>query len=1053
MSSPAGVETMTAARTTENRRRAGAAASGAQRRYLTIVFSDVCESTRIASGMDAEDYADLLGALRSIYETAVERHGGEIVRIDGDGVAILFGHPRSHEDDGRRATEAALDVHEAARTLAVDGPGAHGGLRLHTGIHSGLVLVNEGDEVRGRFEMLGDATNVAKRLADLAAPGEIIVSETTLGAERHFFRTGPRRLVTPRGKDTALAVFSILGRDSTETRFAARARRGLAPFVGRGPDLARMEAWLGDSLTGATRLGVVVGEAGLGKTRLVNAFLAGARAREVQSHRGYCEAYLGARPLQPFLLLLRSVFRIDPAAPDGRACEEFTRAVETLDPALPNRLGPLLRVLSSEEPVEARSESAVADLALLLRDLFAAVAKAGPLILFIDDWHWADDISRHALDQIRQITGRKILLLLATREFGAVEARLNGAGLIRLAAFSPADAEAAIGAMLHAPEPFLVDRIAASSGGNPLFIEELCHAIGQGDASGPAGGPREGALGALIESRFSRLPRNQADLVKAASVIGHRIPAWLFEDLTGVASDDPAVQDLEALDFIYPGETAGMLRFKHGLTRDAIYDKIGRSERRALHLRVVLALRRGVAAEADAPCEALAYHYGAGGDAARAAHYAERAGDMAMAVSSLDRAQAQYREALTSLGALGSSPDIVDRGAAILRKYGLACMLDPARDQLPVFLKASEAAIARGDLGALAWSEFWLGCICYGLGQARTSIGHCRRALEAARGLGDDRLVSQIRATLGQAQFAACEHEPALTLLDEAIATKRQNGVGRRAAIGLAYSLSCKGFTLADLGRFDEAQALFDEAIDALRGETHGMAASVLTQRCAASLWRGRLSEAAALAAEAETIAERVKARYLYSMSRALAAQARWKVEGSDQALGVMIEATDWLETSNSRQFLSLNYGWLTEAFVEVGEIKKARDYAARALWRARQGDRLGEAMALRALARAAAAGHGDRSAWIYLVRAKAAADARGSAHETARNRMCAAEIALAGGDRPLARHLLSQVRPALAAMGMEGAPPPATPQARNRGPRAGRAPKPRFVNLRVHMA
>jgi class 3 adenylate cyclase/tetratricopeptide (TPR) repeat protein len=1007
-------------------RRGAPARAAAERRYLTVVFSDVCESTRIAAAMDTEDYDDLLGALRAIYEAVVIRHGGEIARIDGDGVAILFGHPQSHEDAGRRATEAALDLHAAASRLSLETSGAGPGLRLHTGIHSGLVLVKSGDMVRGRFEMLGDATNVAKRLADMAAPDEILVSESTLGAEQNFFKTGPRRRVTPRGKDTSLAVFGILGRDDTETRFDARVRRRLSPFVGRGPDLARLEAWLEHSLAGATRLGVVVGEPGVGKTRLVNEFLARAGPGGVRIHRGYCEAYLGARPLQPFLLLLRSVFEIDPAGPGGRAGERISGAVERIDPALLDRLGPLLRLLSNDDGEAARSATAVADLADLLRDLFAALAELGPLILFIDDWQWADDISRKALDQIRRIEGRQILLLLATRDDGASEAGLGGAEVIRLLGFSLADTETTVGAMLRAPEPFLIDRIAASSGGNPLFIEELCHAMAQGGGPGGAMAPREGALGALIESRFSRLAPDQANVVKAASVIGHMIPAWLFEALTGVADDSPAALELEALDFIYPSETPGMLRFKHGLTRDAIYEKVGKKERRDLHLRVVAALRAAAATEADEPCEALAYHYGAGGDAARAAHYAERAGDVAMALSALDRAQAQYRAALTSLDSLEQTNDAVTRANAIVRKFGLACMLDPARDQLAVFLRASAAAVARQDMAALAWSEFWLGCLYYGLGQPAKSIAHSQRALEAAVGLGEARLISQIRATLGQAYFTACDHAPALTLLDEAITVKRGRFNGKRPSIGLAYSLSCKGFTLADLGRFDDSLAYFDQALEALCGETHGMAASVLTQRCAASLWRGRLAEAEALAAEAEGIAERVKARYLYSMSRALAAHARWKTDRSPEALGAMVEETTWLEASQSRQFLSLNYGWLTEAYVEVGDLPAARRYAARALWRARQGDRMGEAMAMRALARAAAAGRGCHSPPTYLARAKAVANARGSAHETVRNQLCAAEIAMAAGDHPLALQLISLARPALTAMGMEGVHPPA---------------------------
>jgi class 3 adenylate cyclase len=244
------------------------ARSRGERRYLTIAFADISESTRIASSLEAEDYADLLGDLRSDFTEVVARHKGEIVRIDGDGVTMIFGYPEAHEDDGRRATEAAIDLHAAARRRMIPAPGVGPSVRLHTGIHSGLVLVDDGDLVRGRFEMLGDATNVAKRLADLAAADEILVSEATLGTERHFFRTGPRRLVTPRGKDTTLAVFNVFGREIVETRFATRVRQGLAPFVGRSEELGQVEAWLQDSVAGGNRLGVVVGGAGLGKTRL-----------------------------------------------------------------------------------------------------------------------------------------------------------------------------------------------------------------------------------------------------------------------------------------------------------------------------------------------------------------------------------------------------------------------------------------------------------------------------------------------------------------------------------------------------------------------------------------------------------------------------------------------------------------------------------------------------------------------------------------------------------------------------------------------------------------
>jgi tetratricopeptide (TPR) repeat protein len=714
------------------------------------------------------------------------------------------------------------------------------------------------------------------------------------------------------------------------------------------------------------------------------------------------------------------VFQVEPAMAADRARELVAQGVERLGPELGDRLGLILRLMSlSTGDGAAEPTPAAGDAVALLRDLFERLAETAPLVLFIDDWQWADDISRQALDQIHAIANRGVLLLLATREYSAIEAQLSGASLVHLSPLSLAESEATIGAMLPSPEPFMVARVADYSGGNPLFIEELCHSISRG-AGEQRPESHSGWLDALIESRFSRLPEDQAVLVKAASVIGHMIPTWLFEEITGHAGESPVLLDLEEQDFIYRGEAPGTLRFKHGITRDAIYQKVGLSERRTLHLRVVQALRRRAAAGSqEEPFEALAYHYGAGGDPERAAHYAELAGDKAMAVSSLDRAQAQYRAALAALESVEPSDGVVERWNGILRKYGLASVVDPSRDQLPIFLRATAVAAVRGDMSALAWSEFWLGYIYYGLGQARQSITHCERALKAAVELGDDRLIVQVRATLGQAQATACQYGPALDLLTEAIAVKSRNFKGTRASIGLAYSLSCKGFVLADQGNFDAAYALFDEAIAALCGELHEMTASVLTQRCAVCLWQGRLKDAEFYASEGLRISERVRARYLYSMSSVLAAYTQWAIDRAPQALSTMVEATSWLEASDSRQFLSLNYGWLTEALVDIGDIAEARRYASRALRRARQGDRLGEAMAYRALARAAAATGKDRVS-DYLARAMASADARQSAHERARTRMCAAELALARGDRTTAADLISQVRPTLPALGME---------------------------------
>ncbi len=998
------------------------AAVPAHRRYLTILFSDLCESTRIAGAMEAEEYAALLRALRGIYADVVTRHGGEIVRIDGDGVTVIFGYPDAHEDLGRRATETAIDLHDGARCLDTRMPGIRLDIRLHTGIHAGLVLLDVGDLVRGRFEMLGDATNVASRLSDLAGQDEIIVSETALGADRHFFKTGERREVTLRGKDLPLAIYNVLGREIIETRFATRLERGLSPLIGREGELALLQRAFDTSVAEANGLVVLSGPAGLGKTRLANEFLTLATKCAAQIHRCYCESYLGARPLQPFLQLLRSIFNIGPSTEAGQADALLRQRLADLDPELFERLAELRHLLSLPGTSEAAGKSAAPSIdqaASLLGELLGLLVRSDPVVIFIDDWQWADDASRQVLDALRRAPGHGLLIILATREFDVVEAHLSGADVIALSPLSRPDAEAAIDAMLVAPGPFLVSEIAEYSGGNPLYLEELCHGLphARGERKIDSGGAW---LDGMVQARFHRLTDVQADLVKAASVIGHMIPLWLFTEITGIDETNPALLDLGRQDFIFNDDHLHTLRFKHGLTRDAIYRIVGLQDRRRLHLKASEALRRRLdGASADEYLEALAYHCNEGGDLVSAARYAERAGDKAMATSALDRAQAQYRTALEALAGLGQTAETIERQKTLVRKFGLACVVDPSRDHLDILQKATETARKRGDPEALAWSLFWLGYINYGLGECRNSIIHCELALPAAAEIGDDKLLVQVRATLGQAHATACEYAPALKLLDEAIEIKRKHRSGARRSIGLAYSISCKAFVLADQGQFDDAYAGFDEAIATLGGAPHEMAASVLTQRSAACLWQGRMEDAAGYAAEGGRIAKQVKARYLFSMARALESYARWGLRPSTEDLQAIIEATAWLEASASQQFLSLNFGWLTEALVVAGQFPTARRYAVRALRRARRGDRLGEAMAFRALAFAASQGHGSRPAQAYLDLAAASAQARRSAHEAAKNQLCAAEIAFRLEDPGRGRQLLDEAVPALAKMEM----------------------------------
>jgi tetratricopeptide (TPR) repeat protein len=956
----------------------------AVRRYLTVLFSDLSASTSISGCLHHEYYSELMDEVGRLYERITDSHGGIVAQISGDGLLALFGYPEVREGDARRAVAAALDLHRKVEELERSQQWAGIRLRLHSGIHSGLVLLHKGDAVRGRFEVRGRATNVARHLCNLAQSGEVVVSAATLGPERRFFDTRDcGQLCVDRDQATIAALAVLAPAAGGPVSFAPRGYEATR-FVGRAAECGILRRLVEGARSGSAACVLIEGPPGIGKTRLADEAVRAAEDRGCDVHRAACEA--AAEPLQPFLQILRSLLALHRAGRGSDGAPSIQQAL-ALDPSLAAHEQTVSRLLSPGPQVPG-PQAAPALAALLL-----AAAARRPQIFFVDDWHLADGASREVLGHLRRIGGAGILGILTARPRPAGEQAIGDLDVIPLGPLTEGEVGEAAAGLLGFCDPFTVAGLCASSGGNPLFLEELCHSIAGGDRAEHLNGGSPW-LDLLIAARVARLPPAEAELVKVAAVIGNVFPMWLLEEVSGYGADDAAVTDLAAQDLLFRIERGRALRFKHGVVREAIYNAVGLYERRALHLRIAQALKEhALAAGEEEPFEALAYHYGAAEDAPATAHYAELAGDKAMAASALDRAQAHYRDALSALDRMTPCDEISYRWGRIAQRFGRAGVFDPARDQLPLFERAMELAVGRGDAAALAWAQYWRGYINYALGEPAAAIASWERAGEAAASVRDDRLVVQIRGALGQARAAACQYDQALPLLDEAIEVKKHHSEPGRPPIGVAYSLSCKAFVLGDMGRFSEARACFEEALAAIGGAGHQVEVSVLNQYSAVCLWERRFDAALGLAQAGARVAERVHSHYSHAMSRALGAFARWSMERDPAALETMVEATSWLEARGRGQFTSLNYGWLAEAMVAEGRIAEGRRFAAGALARARKGDRLGEAMASRAMARAAAAAKWRRGPDHYLQRASAAAELRRSAHERAATERCRREL------------------------------------------------------------
>lgn len=929
-----------------------------ERRYLTLLFSDLSHSTALSESMEQEHYGALIDDVQAIYAETIHGHGGEVERVQGDGLLASFGFSGRGEDAGRRAVRAALEMHERVRSLRFDLPSGLS-TSLHSGVHSGLVLARGGSTLVGKRELLGPVPNIAARLASAAGPHEILVSDATLGPARRFFVTSPPRQLEMRGRKDPLLVYKVHARaSSSEVVRAAYGAR--TEFLGRESELARLEAALQSAMARQPRGVAVVAPPGQGKTRLVEHFLQHALQRGCFVLRGYCEEALGAEPLEPFRQMLH---------------------------ALGNEHAP------------------VAELERLLQDM----VREQPVVLFVDDWQWADNASRVLLASLRVVRDWPLLFVLCARPVEGL-GPLPADDVLALLPLGPGESSRLVASRCPSVNPLVAAGICEAAAGNPLYLEELCHSAARGETERQPGQTRAnpGWLSHAVEARLRSLDDAQKEILRAAAVIGNVVPAWLLEAVTGRRVDDKVLSGMVERDFLFAGERAGTLRFKHGVTRDILYEAIGLTKKKELHLRIAQALRqRSAVSSRDDTLEALALHYHLGKDPINAADYAQQAAHKARAVSALDRARALYRVALAALDQLEQTREVVLRWVSIVQSLGRVCVFDPVRSELAFGLRAIELAQQHGDAGVVARAHHWMGYMCYSLGDARAAIRHGLAALEGAHAAGEHKLVPFVIASLGESYCAAALYERALPLLDEAITLNRMQG-GEGTNVALAFSLVCRAYLMAERGDFDSAHRCFDDATRCVVDLKHEVGATVEGWRSAVLLWQGNWEEAQSAATASWQVAERTHSLAQMSIARAMSAYAEWQIERRPESVETILEVLNWLKPRDSCLYRSLYHGWLAEGLLALGRRSEGRAHALQALRRGRERDLLGLPMACRALARDAMI-HAPERAERYLRWGMRAARQRSSIHELASMQLCAAEIAWSSSDRARTIALLDE--------------------------------------------
>jgi len=948
------------------------------RTFLTLLFSDLCGSTRLAASLDADEYATLIGQVREAASFHIEQNHGQVVQVYGDGLLAIFSELHSSS----QAIAAARALHAAVGSIRMPSGASTARLLMHSGVHAGLVLLRPGDAARGRLEAIGRPTGIAARLAAAARPDEILVSRGTLGPEGRSLPLGtPRPVQVSDSNDTVVAV-PVLGQTIAVVGSGSLALARGRTFVGRLSELAEFDAWFdtpGDKLPSSF---VVSAPAGQGKSHLSEEVARLAAARAMIVVRGKADAAVAAPALQPFRQI------------DAQICD------------LPMLAG--VTGGAGDQDLSANT---------LIGHIMALAAR-GRLLIILDDWQWADSASVELLSRLQASTGQ-ILILVLSREESPRRLAVSASQAIELPPFTCNESTALVQAIRPELDPLDAARIHEQAGGNPLFVEELCQLPARALRQ-PLGSRQEGDdigwLSTLIGERLKTLPFESLAVLHAAAAIGQECPLWLLATLTGVTAESEQLATLQAAELLIPSMAPGSLRFKHGITWEVVYRHIPRDRRTALHAGLAVILETHAGSLDFDRDESLARHFRNSANPARAAMHYERAGDSASRVGAADRAQSQYGAALDALEEVADAEIDRARLSKLVTKFGFCCVIDADEAQVERLSRAGARAGSWGDVETEAAAEHWSTYVLHGLGTQVAAEAHCRRAIELTRQPDDSPTAVQFRGVLGQVLVASGRYAEGVPLLDEAIAIKRAHRTGRNASSGLSYALTLNAVMLGDTGRFGEAHAAITEALAVLGNDPNPVNGSILGWSSAIYCWQGDWKSVLEVATEACELARWMGTVYMHSVNRAWVAAARWKLSHQHGAQAELKMAILCLSDQGKGLGLSMFYGLLAETMADLGDRRETREALLNAYHRHRLGEPFGVAPAARSWARMLAADEPARAA-RFLARARANALARGSRPQLARCDLEEARLGLV--PEAEAEQLARRAHAAFDAMGM----------------------------------
>jgi class 3 adenylate cyclase/tetratricopeptide (TPR) repeat protein len=751
-----------------------------ERKLVTVLFADVAHSTSMAEKLDPEEVHQIFDGCFKILMDEIHKYEGTINQFLGDGLMALFGAPVAHEDHAQRACYASLSIQKAMVRYGEELRADHGiDFKIRIGLNSGHVVVGSiGDDLRMDYTAVGDTTHVASRMQTMAQPGSILVSQASYKIARDYFEFESLGKVEVKGKEAPVEVFKLIDVSDVDTRIEASVAKGLTPFVGRKNSMAALMEAYEKAKTGSGQIVGMVGEAGVGKSRLLLEFRKQLLAEDITYVEGRCLHYGGTMPYLPILDILRSYFEIEEGDREFLVKRKMEERILQLDERLKGVLPSFQDLLSlkveDEEYLKLEPEQKREKTFEAIRDLLIQDTQKDLFIVTVEDLHWVDKTSEDFLNYlIGWLAHARVLLILLyrpeyTHHWGS-KSYYNHIGLDQLTMQSSAELVQAILEDGEA-EPELRELILDRAAGNPLFMEELTYTLLENGSINrkdrqyvlnrkPSDMVIPDTIQGIIAARMDRLEENLKQTMQVASVIGRDFAFRILQAITGVRKELKShLLNLQGLEFIHEKQLFPELEyiFKHALIQEVAYNSLLVKRRNEIHNRIGEAIETLYPERLEEFYEMLAYHFSKSDALEKAYRYLRLAGEKATRNHSTWEAFRFYKGATSILDRMPATEENKRKRLDVLRLMAIPMsLLGFPDDSLEILHEGEALSRELGNGKVLARFYGGLGVYYSHKGQHTQGIEYSEKGFEESRKIEDIELMTSLAFELCTSYFGS----------------------------------------------------------------------------------------------------------------------------------------------------------------------------------------------------------------------------------------------------------------------------------------------------------